>query len=63
MVCEMGTPDCDGDYNFGVAAGLTRFSNAFRNVPERIIVGIGYAMETSNGDGYAHHLSIRLFTV
>src|SRR6476659_7022895 len=47
----------DGDFNFGVAAGLTRFSNAFRNVPELIIVGIGYAMETSNGDVYAHHLS------
>ena len=48
----------DGDYNFGVAAGLTRFSNWFRNVPELIIVGIGYAMETSNGDAYAHLLSV-----
>ena len=38
----------DGDYNFGVAAGLTRFSNAFRNVPELIIVGIGYDIETSD---------------
>src|ERR687890_132042 len=38
----------DGDYNFGVAAGLTRFSNAFRNVPELIIVGIGYDMETAD---------------
>ncbi len=37
----------DGDYNFGVAAGLTRFSNWFRKVPELIIVGIGYDMETS----------------
>ena len=37
----------DGDFNFGVAAGLTRFSNAFRKVPELIIVGIGYDMETS----------------
>src|SRR3954453_3084517 len=36
----------DGDYNFGVAAGLTRFSNVFRQVPELIIVGIGYDMET-----------------
>jgi predicted alpha/beta superfamily hydrolase len=37
----------DGDFNFGVAAGLTRFSNWFRKVPELIIVGIGYDMETS----------------
>ena len=37
----------DGDFNFGVAAGLTRFSNAFRNVPELIIVGIGYDMATA----------------
>ena len=37
----------DGDFNFGVAAGLTRFSHWFRNVPELIIVGIGYDMETS----------------
>jgi len=36
----------DGDYTFGVAAGLTRFSNVFRQVPELIIVGIGYDMET-----------------
>src|SRR5690348_13303876 len=38
----------DGDFNFGVAAGLTRFSNYFRKVPELIIVGIGYDMETSD---------------
>jgi predicted alpha/beta superfamily hydrolase len=38
----------DGDYHFGVAAGLTRYSNVFRNVPELIIVGIGYDMETSD---------------
>lgn len=38
----------DGDFNFGVAAGLTRFSNWFRNVPELIIVGIGYDIETSD---------------
>jgi predicted alpha/beta superfamily hydrolase len=37
----------DGDFNFGVAAGLTRFSNAFRKVPELIIVGIGYDMATA----------------
>jgi predicted alpha/beta superfamily hydrolase len=37
----------DGDFNFGVAAGLTRFSQAFRNVPELIIVGIGYDMATA----------------
>src|SRR3954452_25429942 len=37
----------DGDFNFGVAAGLTSFSNFFRKVPELIIVGIGYDMETS----------------
>lgn len=36
----------DGDFNFGVAAGLTRFSHYFRNVPELIIVGIGYNVET-----------------
>lgn len=36
----------DGDFNFGVAAGLTRFSNWFRKVPELIIVGIGYDIET-----------------
>jgi predicted alpha/beta superfamily hydrolase len=36
----------DGDFNFGVAAGLTRFSNWFRNVPELIIVGIGYGIQT-----------------
>ena len=38
----------DGDYNFGVAAGLTPYSNSFRKVPELIIVGIGYDMETSD---------------
>jgi uncharacterized protein len=38
----------DGDYHFGVAAGLTRYSNVFRKVPELIIVGIGYDMETSD---------------
>jgi predicted alpha/beta superfamily hydrolase len=38
----------DGDFNFGVAAGLTRFSQAFRNVPELIIVGIGYDMATTD---------------
>jgi predicted alpha/beta superfamily hydrolase len=38
----------DGDFNFGVAAGLTRFSNWFRKVPELIIVGIGYDIETSD---------------
>jgi predicted alpha/beta superfamily hydrolase len=37
----------DGDFDFGVAAGLTRFSNWFRNVPELIVVGIGYGMETT----------------
>ncbi len=37
----------DGDFNFGVAAGLTRFSHFFRKVPELIIVGIGYDMETT----------------
>lgn len=38
----------DGDFNFGVAAGLTRFSYWFRKVPELIIVGIGYDMETTD---------------
>ena len=37
----------DGDFHFGLAAGLTGYSHWFRNVPELIIVGIGYAMETS----------------
>jgi uncharacterized protein len=37
----------DGDFNFGVAAGLTRYSNWFRKVPELIIVGIGYDIETT----------------
>ena len=32
----------DGDFLFGMAAGLTRFSNWFRGVPELIIVGISY---------------------
>ena len=36
----------DGDFNFGVAAGLTRFSKWFKKVPELIIVGIGYDIET-----------------
>src|SRR5919202_2634314 len=36
----------DGDFNFGVAAGLTRFSNLFRKVPELIIFGIGYDIQT-----------------
>ena len=39
----------DGDFNFGVAAGLTRFSNAFRNVPELIIVGMPRNMDGSYG--------------
>jgi len=38
----------DGDFNFGVAAGLTRFSNWFKSVPELIIVGIRYDMETTD---------------
>ena len=38
----------DADFNFGVAAGLTRFSNWFRKVPELIIVGIGYDVEDSD---------------
>ena len=38
----------DADFNFGVAAGLTRFSNWFRKVPELIIVGIGYDIEDSD---------------
>ncbi|MFN8470541.1 MAG: alpha/beta hydrolase-fold protein [Caldilineaceae bacterium] len=37
----------DADFNFGVAAGLTRYSNWFRNVPELIIVGIGYDIATT----------------
>jgi predicted alpha/beta superfamily hydrolase len=38
----------DGDFNFGVAADLTRFSNWFRRVPELIIVGIGYDIKTTD---------------
>jgi predicted alpha/beta superfamily hydrolase len=38
----------DGDFLFGMAAGLTRFSNWFRGVPEAIIVGISYGMESSD---------------
>lgn len=37
----------DADFNFGVAAGLTPFSNWFRKVPELIIVGIGYDIKDS----------------
>ena len=36
----------DGDFLFGMAAGLTRFSNWFRRVPKAIIVGISYGMES-----------------
>ena len=43
----------DGDFNFGVAAGLTRFSNAFRQVPELIIVGIGVGHLRLNVHGMA----------
>lgn len=38
----------DADFYFGMAAGLTRFSNVFRGVPEAIIVGIRYDMETTD---------------
>lgn len=38
----------DGDFNFGVAAGLTRYSNWFRSVPDLIVVGIRYDMETTD---------------
>lgn len=38
----------DGDFNFSVAAGLTRFSNWFRRIPELIIVGIGYDIKTTD---------------
>jgi len=48
MVYEMGTPDCGGDDTFGVAAGLTRLSHWFRNVPALIMVGIGDAMEPAD---------------
>ena len=36
----------EGDLLFGMAAGLTRFTNWFRGVPEAIIVGISYGMES-----------------
>src|SRR5688500_1959082 len=36
----------DGDFLFGIAAGLTRFTNWFSGVPEAIIVGISYGMES-----------------
>lgn len=38
----------DGDFLFGMAAGLTRFSNWFLKVPEAIIVGISYGMESAD---------------
>jgi predicted alpha/beta superfamily hydrolase len=38
----------DADFNYGVAAGLTRYSNWFRKVPELIIVGIGYDVATTD---------------
>jgi predicted alpha/beta superfamily hydrolase len=38
----------DGDFLFGMAAGLTQFSTVFWGVPEVIIVGIRYDMETSD---------------
>lgn len=37
----------DADFHFGMAAGLTRYSNWFKKVPELIIVGICYAMATT----------------
>src|SRR4051795_7184847 len=37
----------DGDFNFGVAAGVTGFRNWVSSVAELIIVGIGYGIETS----------------
>jgi uncharacterized protein len=36
----------DGDMNFGMAAGLTPISNWFLGIPEVIIVGINYDMES-----------------
>ena len=36
----------DGDFLFGMAAGLTRFTNWFKGVPEVIIVGISYGMDS-----------------
>lgn len=38
----------DADFNFGVAAGLTRFSCWFRSLPELIIVGIGYDIDSTD---------------
>ena len=38
----------DGDFFFGMAAGLTRFTHFFWGVPEVIIVGISYAMDSFN---------------
>lgn len=50
----------DGDFLFGMAAGLTRFSNWFRGVPEAIIVGISYGMESAPA-GLSSKLNYRIF--
>lgn len=38
----------DGDFFFGMAAGLTRFTHWFWGVPEVIVVGIRYDMESTD---------------
>lgn len=38
----------DGDFLFGMAAGLTRFTHWFTGVPEAIIVGISYGMDSAD---------------
>lgn len=38
----------DGDVLFGMTAGLTRFTNYFWGVPEVIVVGVGYGMESTD---------------
>lgn|SRR5690606_25738483 len=50
----------DGDFFFGMAAGLTRFSNWFRGVPEVIIVGISYGMEGYEQWGQLRELDFKI---
>src|SRR5687768_11860409 len=50
----------DGDFLFGMAAGLTRFSNWFRGVPEVIIVGISYGMGSADEWGQVRERDFKI---
>lgn len=50
----------DGDILFGMAAGLTRVSNWSRGVPEVIIVGISYGMESVDQWAQLRELDFKL---